>query len=114
MSKDAIMGWKVEFYSEKVLKNIKEWPVQIRAKFTWITNLMEEFGIEQIGMPHIKALGKGLFEIRAQGNEGIGRAFFCIIQKKRIIILHEFIKKTQKTPQKEMEIARKRMLEFKE
>jgi phage-related protein len=59
-------------------------------------------------MPHIKTLGQGLFEIRVKAVEGIGRAFFCTIKGKNIIILHEFIKKTQKTPQKEMDLAKKR------
>lgn len=108
------MSWKVEFYNEKVKDSIKKWPVQIRAKFTWIINLVEEFGLDSIGMPHIKTLGSGLFEIRAQGSEGTGRAFFCIIKGKKVIILHEFIKKTQKTPKKELELARKRMLEIKQ
>ena len=107
------MGWKVEFYDDKVMENIKKWPIQIGAKFVWIVTLIEEFGLERVGMPHIKILGGGLFEIRAQGNEGIGRAFFCTIKEKKIIILHEFIKKTQKTPQKEMDLAKKRMLEIK-
>lgn len=107
------MSWKVEFYDTKLMKSILKWPNQISAKFVWIVDLIEEFGLERVGMPHIKTLGSGLFEIRAQGNEGIGRAFFCTMQGKKIIILHEFIKKTQKTPKKEMELAKKRMLEVK-
>jgi phage-related protein len=65
-------------------------------------------------MPHVKALGQGLFEIRIKAAEGIGRAFFCNIKGKIIIILHEFIKKTQKTPQKDMDLAKKRMREVKD
>ncbi len=62
-----------------------------------------------LGMPFTRAMGKGLFEIRAKGKEGIGRAFFCTIVDRRIVILHTFIKKSQKTPKKELEIARRRM-----
>jgi phage-related protein len=54
-------------------------------------------------------MGKGLFEIRVKGKEGIGRAFFCTIVDRRIVILHAFIKKSQKTPKKELEIARRRL-----
>ena len=74
----------------------------------------QEFGPEALGMPHVAAMGQGLFEIRAKGKEGIARAFFCYMAGKQVIILHEFIKKTQKTPQREIDIARRRMREVKE
>ncbi len=105
------MKWNVSFYSQRVLKDIQEWPMHIQAKFYWIVSIMRDSGIEEIGMPHIKPMKKGLFEIRAQGSEGIGRAFFCIKKGKVIIILSGFIKKVQKTPQKELDLARKRMEE---
>ncbi|WP_281282938.1 type II toxin-antitoxin system RelE/ParE family toxin [Geomonas ferrireducens] len=57
------------------------------------------------------ALGNGLFEIRAKGEEGIGRAFFCTLVGRKIIILHGFIKKTEKTPKQEIEKARVRQME---
>jgi phage-related protein len=62
-------------------------------------------------MPFTRSLGKGLFEIRAKGKEGIGRAFFCTMVDRRIVILHAFIKKSQKTPMKELEMARHRMVD---
>jgi len=62
-------------------------------------------------MPHSRAMGNGLFEIRAKGKDGIGRAFYCFVKGIRIIILHAFIKKSQATPQKELMIAQKRMKE---
>jgi phage-related protein len=58
-------------------------------------------------------MGDGLFEVRARGTEGIGRAFFCCFSGRRVVILHGFIKKTQKTPLKEVQIARKRLKEVK-
>lgn len=65
-----------------------------------------------LGMPYTRAFGGGLFKIRAKGAEGIGRAFFCCMVERRIVILHGFIKKTQATPPKELEIARKRLKEI--
>jgi len=62
-------------------------------------------------MPHTRSLDKGLFELRVKGKEGIGRIFYCIRIGKRIVMLHVFIKKSQKTPKKELEIAIKRMKE---
>jgi len=108
------MRWKIEFYDVKVMKSIDRWPVHLGTKFTRIVDLIEEFGPDGVGMPHIKALGQGLFEIRVKATEGIGRAFFCTIKGKVIIILNEFIKKTQKTPQNEIDLAKKRMKEVKD
>ena len=108
------MRWKVEFYDSKVVKGIRQWPTGIEAKFARIVGLIEEFGPEGVGMPHIKSFGQGLFEIRVKAVEGIGRAFFCTIKGKVVIILHEFIKKTEKTPHKEIDLAKKRMKEIKD
>ena len=105
------MKWNVNFYNLKVMNSIQEWPPGIKAKFTWIVNLIEELGPGEIGMPHVKSMKKGLFEIRAKGAEGIGRAFFCNKKGRVIIILSGFIKKTEKTPKKEIDLALKRMEE---
>ncbi len=67
-----------------------------------------EFGWP-IGMPYSRNLEKGLYEVRSNISNGrIARVLFCI-QKNRMILLHGFIKKTQTTPDKEKDIARKRM-----
>ena len=62
-------------------------------------------------MPHSRALGGGLFELRPRGKEGIGRVFYCFVVEKRIVILHAFVKKTRGTPKKELNIARRRLKE---
>jgi phage-related protein len=74
--------------------------------------MMEDFG-PSLGAPYTKPLGKGLFEIRAKGQEGIGRSFFCTLKGQEIIVLHSLIKKSQKTPKKELKVARKRLKEVK-
>jgi phage-related protein len=71
---------------------------------------MELYG-PNLGMPHTRAMGDGLYEIRAKAEEGIGRAFYCTLVGRRIVILHGFIKKTDKTPMRELETARNRMKE---
>ena len=58
-------------------------------------------------------MGDGLFEIRAKAQEGIGRALFYYMQGEHIYILHAFVKKTQKTPKKELNLAMARMKEVK-
>ena len=85
-------------------------PEGILANFLHIAELIEEFG-PKIGMPYIRSTGSGLFEIRAKGKEGIARALYCSLAGKELVILNAFVKKTQKTPKKELALARKRMKE---
>ena len=73
---------------------------------------MEVFGPD-LGMPHTRAMGDGLFELRLKAAEGIARVFYCTVVNRRIVMLHQFIKKSDKTPRKELDIAYKRMKEVK-
>ena len=66
-----------------------------------------------LGLPHTDSFGSGLFELRIKGAEGIARVFFCTLVRQEIVMLHSFIKKTQKTPEKELKIAKERMKELK-
>lgn len=74
---------------------------------------MLEFG-SNLGMPHSRALSGGLFELRVKGREGIARVFYCTLAGRRIVMLHGFVKKSQKTSVKELKIARRRMSEVNE
>lgn len=69
---------------------------------------MEAFGPD-LGMPHTRAMGGGLFELRIKAAEGIARVFYCTVIGRRIVFLHQFVKKSAKTPPKELQIARQRM-----
>jgi len=83
------------------------------ARFIRYAERMEIHGPD-LGMPHTRAMGDGLFELRLKGPEGIARVFYCTLSRRRIMMLHHFVKKTQKTPAKEIDIARKRMREVKD
>lgn len=89
---------------------IERWPGSIRARFLRIAELMVEHG-PSLGMPHTRAIGAGLFEVRAKGREGTGRAFYCTLSGERIVILHAIVKKTEKPPSRELETARARQKE---
>ena len=108
-----MINWKVEFFNEMVEEQALAFPKGVLADFLRVVELIEEFG-PAIGRPYTAPLGKGLFEIRAKGREGIGRSIFCSARARKIIILHSFVKKTQKIPQKEMDKALKRMKEITE
>ncbi len=106
------MNYQLLFFNAKVQASIDAWPSGINASFVRIAEQIVISG-PNLGMPYTRPFGDGLFEIRAKGAEGIGRAFFCCIVGRRVIILHGFIKKTQTTLSKELEIARKRLKEIK-
>ena len=105
-----VAPYKVEFYNARVRSEIFGWPVGIAARFVAITERMVEHG-PNLGLPYTRAMGGGLFEIGAHGIEGIGRAFFCALVGRRIVILHGCIKKSQKTPAADLDIARHRLKE---
>ena len=105
------MRYTVEFFNTKVQDEILNWPHGVAASFTRIAEQMVVSG-PNLGMPYTKPLGDGLFEVRAKGTEGIGRAFFCTVMGQRIIILHGFIKKSQQIPIAEMKTARQRLKEI--
>jgi phage-related protein len=71
---------------------------------------METYGPD-LGMPHTRAMGGGLFELRIKAAEGTARVFYCTVVDRRIVFLHQFVKKSEKTPPKELDIARRRMKE---
>jgi phage-related protein len=75
--------------------------------------VLEIYGPD-LGMPHTRAMGNGLFELRLKSSDGIARVFYCTMIGKRIVILHQFTKKTQKTPPNELATARRRMKEIKD
>ena len=74
--------------------------------------MMIEHG-SNLGLPHTKSLNSGLFELRLKSKEGIGRVFYCTKVGKNIVMLHSFVKKSQKIPKNEIDIALKRLSEVK-
>ena len=104
------MSFKIEYFHERVLAEIESWPVDVLADYARIIELLTEHGVN-LRLPHSKAIGEGLFELRPRGKTGIGRAFYCFMLGQRVVVLHSFIKKTQQTPDRELKLARKRLKE---
>ena len=107
------MNWTITYYSESLQKEILDLPAGFLARFLRYTDRMELYGPD-LGMPHTRAMGEGLFELRLKSAEGIARVFYCTMMGKSIVMLHQFIKKTDKTPPKELAIARRRLKEIKD
>lgn len=104
------MNWAIKYYSEKVQQEIMTLPAGIQARYIHYTKRMVTHG-PNLGMPHSRPMGGGLFELRMKAAEGIGRVFYCTLVEQTIVMLHTFLKKTQKTPANELAVARKRMKE---
>jgi phage-related protein len=93
-----------------VFAKIESWPADILADYARIAELLMGHG-PNLRLPHSRAFGERLFELRPRGKSGIGRAFYCFLTGRRAVILHAFVKKSQQTPDQELKLARKRMKE---
>ena len=105
------MAYEINYFHERVLAEIESWPVDVVADYARLVELLIDHG-PSLRLPHSRAFGDGLFELRPKGRSGIGRSFYCFMLGKQVIILHAFIKKSQQTPDKELKLARKRLKEL--
>ena len=103
-------------YDEKLQSELLQLPVGMLAKLLHYLERIEIYGTN-LGMPHTRAMGDGLFELRVKAEEGISRVFYCTVkgEKKgeKVVLLHYFIKKTNKTPVSDLRLAKIRMIEVK-
>lgn len=106
------MKYTIEYYSEEVRTEIEQLPTSMRVRYTHLVERMKVYG-GNLGEPHTSPFGDGLFELRIKSSNGIGRVFYCTLIGKRIVILHSFVKKTQKTPAGDLKKAKTRMKEVK-
>jgi len=73
----STLRWNINYYNRSVFESVSNLPKTLRAKYIAITDMMIKYGPD-LGMPHTRAMSKGLFEIRLKGKEGIARIFYCI------------------------------------
>ena len=88
---------------------LKALPNDMQARFVHIAELLQDFGPQRVGLPHVRPLEGKLWEMRMQGRDGIARAVYAAIQGRRLLVLHVFVKKTQTTPRKAIETALQRL-----
>jgi phage-related protein len=93
-------------------QEIRDLPPDLRARFLHIAEMLEEFGPQKIGMPHVRFLEQKLGEMRMSGHDGIARAIYFVAHGRRLAVVRVFVKKSQSTPRKEIELALRRMKEF--
>lgn len=106
------MPYSISYYSQSIQDDVLALPVGLRARYFALTDRMELYG-PNLGEPHSKAFGDGLFELRLKAAEGIARVFYCTLVNRRIVVLHSFVKKTNKTALRDRRLAETRMKEVK-
>ncbi len=103
------MRWTVETLSADVDAEIEALPPALQARLIRLMEMVEAVGLEQVREPHVKHVEGKLWELRAKAAEGIARGFYVTITGRRVVVLHVFVKKSQKTPKTALDIARQRM-----
>ncbi|MBF0425643.1 MAG: type II toxin-antitoxin system RelE/ParE family toxin [Magnetococcales bacterium] len=106
------MNWRVEYLNLAVQEEIDSWPTDMRAKLARIIDLIEDFGLHHVREPYVRHSQDKLWEMRVRGDDDVARAIYVMARARRIIILHAFRKKTQKTPDRAIRLARERMKEL--
>ena len=105
------MVWTVETLSDVVDAELEALPADMRVRFSYISRLIEEFGLDRVREPHIKHLQGPLWEMRIKGKDGISRAIYVTATGQRVVVVRVFVKKTQKIPKREIDLALKRAKE---
>ena len=109
------MTWQIETFNSDVDAELEALDRELLAKFAHVSNLLIQFSPQGVREPHVKPLiveGAPLWEMRLSGKTKIARAVYVTQIGQRIVVLHVFIKKTQKTPSKAIAIAIRRYQEL--
>jgi phage-related protein len=102
------MPYSVEYFDRHVLEAIERWPVGALAAYARLVEMLMDFG-PSLGMPHSRPLGDGLFELRPGARDGACRALYCFMAGERVVVVHAFVKRIQRTPGADLRMARRRV-----
>ena len=105
------MTWAVELLDDHVRGELEKLPFDMQARFLRIAGLIQNYGLERVRGPHVKHLEGPLWEMRMKGRDGIARAIYVTANVRRVVVVRVFVKKTQKTPRREIDIALQRARE---
>src|SRR5262252_1145527 len=108
------MAWVVELLDDRVRDELEALPLDMQARFRRIVELIQGYGLERVHEPHIKHLEGPLWEMRMKGKDGIARAVYVTAKGLRVVVVRVLVKKTQRTPRREIEIALQRAHEVKD
>lgn len=103
--------WPFHFVSSEAKAELDALPADMRATFERIVELVRAVGLERVREPYIKHIEEKLWEMRLRGRDGIARSLYMTASGRRIVVLRTFVKKTQKTPRRDIELAQRRAKE---
>lgn len=106
-----MMRWTVETLDSRVDEELDALPADMRDRFVRIARLLEDFGPQHVREPYVKPLVGKLWEMRMKGKDGIARAVYVAASGRRLVVVHAFVKKTQKTPRSAIDTATRRAKE---
>lgn len=102
------MTWTVETLNETVDAELRVLPRDMRARFARICELIAAVGLERMGAPHVRHLTGPIWEMRMSGRDGTSRALYVTATDRRVVVVRAFLKKTRRTPKREIELALRR------
>ena len=105
--------WTVETLNAQVDAELEALPDEMLARFWHIGQLIQSMGLDRVRGPHIDHIEGPIWEMRLKGRDGIARALYVTAREQRVVVLRVFVKKTQATPRREIEIALRRAKEIK-
>jgi len=100
--------WRVETLNQIVDAELEALPLDLLARLQRLVKVIEETGLESLPRDATRHLEGKLWELRVIGRDGIARTIYVTATGQRVVLLRAFVKKTQKTPRRELEIARER------
>lgn len=107
------MPWSVETLNDTVDAELAELPADMRARLARIAELIEALGLPNVREPHVRHVRGPIWEIRLKGKAGIARALYLAVKEQRVVIVRAFVKKAEKTPAGEIDLALQRSKELK-
>jgi phage-related protein len=104
--------WRVEILNDTVAAEIAALPADMQARFLRLSERIGQVGLESLGEPHVKHLEGKLWELRLTGRDGIARALYVTAIGRRVVVVRAFVKKSQRTPPAEIQLALRRAKEI--
>jgi phage-related protein len=105
------MAWTIGFH-EAARSEYLDLPAELQARLERITVLIEAHGLEHLPGKFARHIEGRLWEFRLKGKDGIARALYVTVSGRRIVIVRVFVKKTQKTPRRVIQLALERAEEI--
>jgi phage-related protein len=106
------LAWTVHFLDQTARDELDALPADLRARFERIVTLIRDHGLEKVREPYVKHLEDKLWEMRLIGKSGTARSIYVTASERRVVVLRTFVKKAQKTPRRELELAKRRAKEI--